>query len=235
MFFVLSGFLIVTLLLRERDWSGSISLKKFYARRTLRIFPIYYMLLFTLLLFYLLNEARFVSVRGYFAALPFLLTYTSNWFHIQGGNVAIDVVACHGGAILPGMASDREVASTIRRRPVLVVVLVVNQLINFGVLDSFLEAPYGRRPKLLILDVTFTPIALGVVLAHVLHAPRTFGFLNRLVGQPASCLIFGVPLLALIGLLPGDISGTGRLSIQITMMSLLGTLVVREHHWARPR
>ncbi|MGB2610895.1 MAG: acyltransferase, partial [Isosphaeraceae bacterium] len=54
MFFVLSGFLIVTLLLRERDRTGSISLKKFYARRTLRIFPIYYLVLFTLLLFYLL-------------------------------------------------------------------------------------------------------------------------------------------------------------------------------------
>lgn len=38
----------------------------------------------------------------------------------------------------------------------------------------------------------------------------------------------------LLALLPGDISGAGRLSIQIIMMLLLGTLVVREHHWGRP-
>lgn len=38
-FFVISGFLITTLLLREWDQAGRFSLKKFYVRRTLRIFP----------------------------------------------------------------------------------------------------------------------------------------------------------------------------------------------------
>jgi peptidoglycan/LPS O-acetylase OafA/YrhL len=50
MFFVLSGFLIVTLLLRERDRSGRINLKNFYVRRTLRIFPIDDLQLFVLAL-----------------------------------------------------------------------------------------------------------------------------------------------------------------------------------------
>jgi len=38
-FFVLSGFLITTLLLEERDVQGRISLKAFYARRALRLLP----------------------------------------------------------------------------------------------------------------------------------------------------------------------------------------------------
>ena len=38
-FFVISGYLITRLLLEERDVSGTISLKDFYARRAIRIFP----------------------------------------------------------------------------------------------------------------------------------------------------------------------------------------------------
>jgi hypothetical protein len=35
-FFVISGFLIVTLLIRERERRGTVSLRKFYARRSWR-------------------------------------------------------------------------------------------------------------------------------------------------------------------------------------------------------
>jgi len=44
-FFVISGFLITGLLLREIDKTGTISLPRFYLRRTLRIFPPYYAML----------------------------------------------------------------------------------------------------------------------------------------------------------------------------------------------
>ena len=44
-FFVLSGFLITTLLIREHAKHGSISLKNFYVRRVLRIFPAFYLYL----------------------------------------------------------------------------------------------------------------------------------------------------------------------------------------------
>lgn len=40
-FFVISGFLITLLLLRERERTGKISLKAFYLRRSLRILPAY--------------------------------------------------------------------------------------------------------------------------------------------------------------------------------------------------
>lgn len=44
-FFVLSGFLITWLLLREWRANGTVSLRRFYVRRTLRIFPAYYVFL----------------------------------------------------------------------------------------------------------------------------------------------------------------------------------------------
>lgn len=43
-FFVLSGFLITYLLLKENYNTGTISIKKFYIKRTLRIWPLYFLL-----------------------------------------------------------------------------------------------------------------------------------------------------------------------------------------------
>src|SRR5580658_1664136 len=47
-FFVISGFLITTLLLKEQIANSRISLGKFYARRALRIFPVFYIYLIVL-------------------------------------------------------------------------------------------------------------------------------------------------------------------------------------------
>lgn len=49
-FFVLSGFLITTLLLKEKIKTGRILLKNFYIRRILRIVPVVYLFLFTLMI-----------------------------------------------------------------------------------------------------------------------------------------------------------------------------------------
>src|SRR4051812_42394361 len=45
LFFVISGFLIVTLLLRAKEAVGTFSLPRFWGRRMLRIFPVYYAVL----------------------------------------------------------------------------------------------------------------------------------------------------------------------------------------------
>jgi len=56
-FFVLSGFLISYLLLQERTRTNNISIKKFYVRRILRIWPLYFLLVIigTLLIPAILN------------------------------------------------------------------------------------------------------------------------------------------------------------------------------------
>jgi peptidoglycan/LPS O-acetylase OafA/YrhL len=62
MFFVISGFLITVLLLREQDRHQTISLKQFYVRRAYRILPAY---LFFLAGIALLNGAGAIALDGW--------------------------------------------------------------------------------------------------------------------------------------------------------------------------
>jgi peptidoglycan/LPS O-acetylase OafA/YrhL len=62
-FFVLSGFLITYLLLQEIDQFGRIQLKKFYLRRILRIWPLYYLVLFVS--FFAVPAASVFYIEGY--------------------------------------------------------------------------------------------------------------------------------------------------------------------------
>ena len=55
-FFVLSGFLITTLLLLEKERHGTIRILSFYMRRGLRIWPLYYLLI--LLVFFVLPKSQ---------------------------------------------------------------------------------------------------------------------------------------------------------------------------------
>lgn len=76
-FFVLSGFLITWLLLEEQGNTGTVSLRNFYWRRTLRIFPAFYAFWFFLMFLTFQNGARpnahawsaFFYVSNYYSAL----------------------------------------------------------------------------------------------------------------------------------------------------------------------
>ena len=59
-FFVLSGFLITYLLLEEKNSTGKIDIKKFYLRRILRIWPLYFLIV-ALALFVFPNATDYVD------------------------------------------------------------------------------------------------------------------------------------------------------------------------------
>ncbi len=100
LFFVLSGFLITALLLVEKDRTNTINIRRFYMRRILRIWPLYYLTLILCLLIFpqisflnVLGETEFIYnnltiklilyaiilpnvVTGVFTHIPFL---SQNW------------------------------------------------------------------------------------------------------------------------------------------------------------
>ncbi|HEX7669003.1 MAG TPA: acyltransferase, partial [Polyangiaceae bacterium] len=87
LFFAVSGFLITTLLVREKCCTDRSSpplshlaqLANFYARRSLRIFPLYYavLLLYTLRALWFLPASPMRS--HFFHNLPYFATYTANF------------------------------------------------------------------------------------------------------------------------------------------------------------
>lgn len=233
MFFVISGFLIVTLLLRERARTGGISLKNFYARRILRIFPPYYFLIFSTLLVLVAVRPGSETARNMLEAFPFLVTYTSNWVVVSAVNLGILwSLATEEQFYLVWPAIEKYLKPWMVSAT-LAVVIVVNQLANFRLLDGPITAIYGTYPALEILQSTYTPIALGVLLAHALNDPRWFRVLDRLTGWPGAPPALAAVLLSSIAWAPADISGWPRLAIQTVMTIVLAALVVREDHSAR--
>ncbi len=154
-FFVLSGFLITVLLLREQAAHGSISLRQFYVRRALRIFPLYYAVL-ALLALYFLTVKHSTQGQAFLQALPYHLTFLSNW-------VPVDSLM----AITWSLSSEEQfyllwppllVWLGVRRAlPLLIGFLLLNQAVNFGWLDAVFAGNGVALSHLEILQTTSRP------------------------------------------------------------------------------
>lgn len=75
-FFIISGFLITTLLISEHQKNGTISLVKFYFNRTFRIFPAFYAFIFAIMI---ANTFGLIALRD--GDLVHAVTYTTNYHH----------------------------------------------------------------------------------------------------------------------------------------------------------
>jgi peptidoglycan/LPS O-acetylase OafA/YrhL len=81
LFFALSAFLITSILLREQEESGGISLRRFYLRRILRIWPLYFLLIAVGIV--LAHTMAKQSLPWYYVA-GYLL-FVGNWVHAVFG------------------------------------------------------------------------------------------------------------------------------------------------------
>lgn len=220
LFFAISGFLIVTLLLRERDRSGTISLPRFYQRRSLRIFPVYYGLFGVLVFVFGVWKPGSRMSEIFFHYLPYHLTFTSNWIQdVSFLSITWSLAAEEQFYLLwpPVERWFRHAAVGL-----LLVLIAANQAINLGGI--------GRGWDLNILSVTFTPICLGVLLAHGLHSRGSYDRVARAVGWPGAPAVFLVAVVLAMNIHVDDLSGWPRLLIQVLMVLLLASCVAREDH-----
>lgn len=93
LFFVLSGFLITTLLLREEAAYGRVDLKAFWTRRVLRIWPLYYLVVAVSFGLLPWLDGQFSTPDGRNIVgryLPSFLVFLGNWSMIIRGPVNYD-------------------------------------------------------------------------------------------------------------------------------------------------
>jgi len=82
LFFVLSGFLIANILFNEYRQKGQIDIKRFLARRAFKIFPPFYIFVFSTLLFHFLYNAESPNWNLLLSELFYFQNYRSGiWLH----------------------------------------------------------------------------------------------------------------------------------------------------------
>jgi peptidoglycan/LPS O-acetylase OafA/YrhL len=181
-FFVVSGFLITTLLLREIQRYGTISLRAFYIRRALRIWPLYYAVLVVYVVNALVFERGTVRAHSFLHYLPSFATFTYTWFisaNWPGGmfNLAWTLATEEQFYLFWPLALRflRGLWSSAR-----IVGLIALKLATDHHLTSR-ALPPGWLPTRIVLSIA-VPICTGVLLAQALHGQRGFKLLYRVVG-----------------------------------------------------
>ncbi len=231
LFFAISGFLITTLLLREKAQHGEISLRNFYIRRALRIFPLYYVVVLLYLLLILVMDRHSEGGAAYLHNLPYFLSYTSNWFIEVGSPKRI--VFYHAWSL----ATEEQFyflwpwvvrfsRSLLTPVVCMLVLLFADQIGEQAVLRGFLTTDllWVR-----MLTSIAAPICMGCLYACLLHRPQGFRFAYRVLGHRLS-----VPLVTVLLLLLLQNPGPPHLLINLTMATLVTAVCIREDHLLRP-
>lgn len=229
LFFAISGFLITTLLLREREANGRISLARFYGRRSLRIFPLYYAVLGVYVALVLLVE-KGVQRAAFFDNLPAFLTYTSNWFVPLEPDKRIIFYFAWSLAteeqfylLWPGvMRAARKWGAAVFMAGLLAVSLAAPWAVETGRLD-------GSLLWVRILASFSPPICMGCLAAYAAHSRRGFDWLYRAIGAP---WFPPVALVLTLGAVATD--GTPFWLTSLVMTALVVSCCLRNEHPLMP-
>jgi peptidoglycan/LPS O-acetylase OafA/YrhL len=221
LFFVLSGFLITTLLLREEDRFGKVAFASFYVRRTFRIYP---MFLGTIALYCVLilglgmdAERRDLWVDN----LPYIVWFPEHLPYFR----STDLYPAFSGAWSIGIEEKFYLVWPVvgfalaakwkqGRVPVLAVIAAASSLTGFVDALVFL-APYQH-------------LAFGAIVAVLLHRERTYAAVARLGRPPVLLAVAAVALVLQLAAgievyIYGDLYGLHGLVIALVLAGLVTT------------
>ncbi len=222
LFFVLSGFLITTILIREEKKTGTISLRNFYARRSLRIFPLYYGFLLALAVWsWFTNRSEFYE---YASILPYYVFYLTNF--VEGGS---RIFFEHGWSLAVEEQFYLLWPTMIKllgmRRASYVISVIVLTLAAVAVIPQTLALHAYSGP--------FRTILIGSLLAVLLNSESGFLLFHRAFGKRAS-VVWAAGVLIWLILPPGDLVGWWQLVVHFVMAIVVGSIVVAPSNYLMP-
>lgn len=221
-FFLISGFLITTLLLRERNRTGKISLRGFYKRRILRIFPLYLLVVTAIGGYYVLVK----QTPGNAGIWPFYYTFMANFLdsHISmlgpTWSLAVEEQYYMLWPLLLVFLPRRALLWIAGGYAVLYALVVQLGGAQLGWQVGPLSLVFGRLP--------YGAILLGAGLALLLDHKESFGRIWAVLGQRWSAPLAGLAVLAALLWLPVDLRGFSQLALHLVMAAFLGACVIRE-------
>jgi peptidoglycan/LPS O-acetylase OafA/YrhL len=179
LFFVLSGFLITTLALREEARTGRVSLPEFYIRRAFRILPVYYVVIGVIVVF---AYFRGMGLRhsGIVAALPWNVFFVGEYHQM----------ALFGQAWTLGVEQKFYLVWPLLAFGIGALAFVKRLSLSLGLVALMLALipfmPYAGA---------YSPILIGCTLAIVLHHRKGFAAL-RAFTHPAAGFVVAAALIA---------------------------------------
>jgi peptidoglycan/LPS O-acetylase OafA/YrhL len=232
LFFAISGFLITTLLLREKDRHGVIDLRAFYVRRALRIFPLYYavLLIYVVLVFALERNTK--VGQDFFSNLVYFVSYTSNWFVALDGRVIFYFswsLAAEEQFYLVWPPLMKRLGTRARALAAVLTVVAVIALLDV-LLPRWLPASSAAQMVLRVVHNIPLAIIVGVAAALLLHDPKGFARCRPwLAGSRWHCLLW-LALSAAAALTPG----APWFTVHVALAMLVVACCIREDHALAP-
>lgn len=232
-FFTISGYLITTLLLREEDRTGTISIKDFYWRRVLRILPVYWLvvtvtILYTVVLrgeyaqagmipYYYLFLANFLDEHLFLMAMTWSLSVEEQFYLVWPALLVL-------------------LAGRLRLRVVFLIGMI---LLCIGMLYGLAEAlnlpeirtewAHFKWPA-----TAYSPLLFGSLAAIFLHNPKTFPALYTLTAWRGAPIVFLAVLLSFFQWGTVNTIGWSTPFMNLVMVLLLVSIVIREDHVLQP-
>jgi peptidoglycan/LPS O-acetylase OafA/YrhL len=228
LFFVVSGFLITTLLLHERK-QESLSLSRFWIRRSLRIFPLYYCVLIAYVVHALLIRDDGPERTHFLRSVPLYATYTSNWFTIDSGGHPIIFafawsLAAEEQFYLLWPPVLRWLRGTLLPLVVMLSLVVLDQCAERGLLALLVDQPQALR----IVRSFATPIGLGAMLALLEETPGARSVVRAFVARRSSSVV------ALALVLAATAFAWPLLPTHLALTAFVGACALRRDHFLAP-
>lgn len=239
-FFVLSGFLITYLLIIEKQKTGTVAVKKFYIRRVLRIWPLYFLIL--IVGFFVLPNFKQIDIQ--YQKVYFEQNFFPNLilFLFMLPNLAFSIFPAvpHIGQLWSiGVEEQfyiawplivKQSAKLLKTLIIIILSLIVLKIVVLLLGKMFYQETWYIALKKLIAMSKFESMAIGGVGAYLLSIKHSVINFIKLPFVAISALIL---ILLIIYFIPEKLQDAQHLPISVLFLVIILNVISSQTKWIK--